>query len=344
MRGAEDMNDPILRVRNLQMHFPIGGQGFRKSTRVVKAVDDISFDISKGETLGIVGESGSGKSTMARAVLRAYDPTGGQIEFKTPDGNWQDITHLSESQMRPLRRHMQMIFQDPYSSLNARMTVLQLVSEPMVNVGITNKTEMHDRVAELLTKVGLRPEVMNRYPHAFSGGQRQRIGIARALALNPTFVAADESVSALDVSIAAQTINLLQDIQEELGLTYLFITHDLSMVAHISDRIGVMYAGQLVELAETDAFFAQPRHPYSEVLLSAIPIPDPRIAKARVHAPSQGEVADPANLPAGCAFAARCSFATDLCRAAKPDLTDAGGGHMVRCHHAAEITLKSPLS
>ena len=333
-------DDALVSVENLQMHVPIHKGWLGGKTGAVKAVDDVTFHIRQGETLGIVGESGSGKSTTARAILRAHEPTGGTIRFKGPDGNWNDITHKTDDELRELRRYMQMIFQDPYSSLNPRMTLEQLVGEPMVNHGITNRTEIRDRVAYLLRQVGLRPETMSRYPHAFSGGQRQRIGIARALALNPTFVAADESVSALDVSVAAQTINLLQDLQDELDLTYLFITHDLSMVEHISDRIGVMYAGRLVEIADTDSFFQRPRHPYSEALLSAIPIPDPRRAREKKRSVVKGEVADPANLPKGCAFAGRCPYATALCTEQQPELRQVAEGRFARCHHADELELK----
>ncbi|SDQ12570.1 oligopeptide/dipeptide ABC transporter ATP-binding protein [Pseudovibrio sp. Tun.PSC04-5.I4] len=333
-------DDALISVENLQMHFPLKKGFLGRNNGTVKAVDDVSFYIRKGETFGIVGESGSGKSTTARALLRAYEPTGGTIRFKDPDGVWHDLTNKSESEMRVLRRYMQMIFQDPYASLNPRMTLFQLVSEPLVNIGVTNRSELEDRVGYLLAKVGLRPENMVRYPHAFSGGQRQRIGIARALALNPTFIAADEAVSALDVSIAAQTINLLQDLQEQMGLTYLFITHDLSMVEHISDRIGVMYAGRLVEVADTASFFDRPLHPYSEALLSAIPIPDPKRARAKKRGLVKGEVADPANLPIGCAYASRCLHATEHCQMSNPELTETAEGRFVRCHHSADLTLQ----
>ncbi len=333
-------DDALLSADGLKMYFPVHKGLLRRHAGEVKAVDDLSLTIRKGETFGLVGESGSGKSTVARMLLRAYEPTGGTIRFRRKTGDWQDITHLQRKALRPLRQEMQMIFQDPYSSLNPRMTLAQIVSEPLTIHGVATGSEADDRVAALLRQVGLPPEVRNRYPHAFSGGQRQRIGIARALALNPSFVAADEAVSALDVSIAAQTINLLQDLQDQLGLTYLFITHDLSMVDHISDRIGVMYAGRLVEVARTDGFFAQPRHPYTEALLSAIPTPDPRRARSRKRHTVSGEVADPANLPPGCAFAPRCRFATDRCRSERPALRAMPDGHMVSCHHAEDITLE----
>ena len=329
----------LLEADNLEKHFPIHAGMLRRLIGQIRAVDGVSFTIHKGETFGLVGESGSGKSTVARLLLRAHEPTGGAINFRRADGTWQNITHLQGTDLRPLRREMQMVFQDPYSSLNPRMTVAQLVAEPLTIHGVAAGTEAEDRVAELLRLVGMRPEVMSRYPHAFSGGQRQRIGIARALSLNPSFVAADEAVSALDVSIAAQTINLLQDLQARLGLTYLFITHDLSMVKHISDRIGVMYAGRLVEVADTDSFFARPYHPYAETLFSAVPIADPRRARARHRRPVVGEVADPANLPQGCSFAPRCPYATDICRAEEPTLRPLNG-HTVSCHNAESIELK----
>ena len=329
----------LLQADHLEKHFPVHAGLMRRVAGHIRAVDGVSFTINKGETFGLVGESGSGKSTVARLLLRAYEPTGGAINFRRADGAWQNITHLQGAELRPLRREMQMVFQDPYSSLNPRMTVAQLVSEPLTIHGAATGSEADDRVAELLRLVGIRPEVMSRYPHAFSGGQRQRIGIARALALNPSFVAADEAVSALDVSIAAQTINLLQDLQAQLGLTYLFITHDLSMVKHISDRIGVMYAGRLVEVADTDSFFTRPYHPYAETLFAAVPIADPRRARTRERRPVVGEVADPSNLPTGCSFAPRCPYATDKCRAEEPELRPLNG-HTVSCHHAESIELK----
>ncbi len=335
-------DDTLLKVQDLQMHFPAEKDWCGRTTRWVKAVDEVSFTIRRGETFGIVGESGSGKSTAARAILRAYKPTGGSVRFKDPSGTWHELTDMNEDGLRPLRRHMQMIFQDPYSSLNPRMTIEQLIGEPMINQGITDATIIRDRAAELLVQVGLRPEALSRYPHAFSGGQRQRVGIARALATNPTFIAADESVSALDVSIAAQTINLMQDLQEELGLTYMFITHDLSMVEHISDRIGVMYAGRLLEVSDTDSFFARPLHPYSEALLSAIPVPDPRRARKSRGKRVKGEVPDPANLPPGCAFAQRCPYATDRCTGERPTLRHVAPGRYVRCHFADELQLEGP--
>ncbi len=333
----------LLEVRNLKKYFPIQRGLIKKTIGHVKAVDDVSFDIYQGETLGLVGESGCGKSTTARLLLRAYDPTGGDVRFRMPDGRWVDIPALEKSQLKGLWRQMQMIFQDPYSSLNPRMTLLQIIGEPLIihKIARPNSAELKERVAELLRVVGLRPEYMERYPHAFSGGQRQRIGIARALALNPSFIAADEAVSALDVSIQAQTINLLQDLQEEFDLTYLFITHDLSVVEHISDRVGVMYVGKLVELAPTQKLFLSPQHPYTEALLSAVPKPDPRLAKKRV--PLQGEVADPSNPPSGCYFHPRCQYAIDRCKSEAPHLHEVKPGHQVSCHRAEELQLTGVL-
>ncbi len=277
----------------------------------VRAVDDVSFDIRRGETLALVGESGCGKTTTSRCILRAITPTAGEILFQSDDGNVVDVATLPRERLRALRPQMQMIFQDPYSSLNPRMTILNIVGEPLLVNGVQNRQERIDRVEELLKLVGLRPEFMRRYPHAFSGGQRQRIGIARALALNPRLVVADEPVSALDVSVQAQILNLLLDLQERLGLTYLFVAHDLSVVKHLSDRVAVMYVGKIVELAERDQLFSAPKHPYTAALLSAVPKPDPR-ARAR-RQPLRGEVANPAAPPSGCYFHPRCPYAIDIC-------------------------------
>jgi oligopeptide/dipeptide ABC transporter ATP-binding protein len=331
-------DDILFSVRNLSKHFPIkGGKGGRED-RTLRAVQNVSFDIRRGETFGLVGESGSGKSTVARLLLRAYSLTEGQLLFRRNDGSVTDISAMSDKELRPVRREMQMIFQDPYSSLNPRMTLLELIGEPMVVHGYS-KPEIAKRVAELLTCVGLRPEYAQRYPHAFSGGQRQRIGIARALALSPAFIAADEAVSALDVSVAAQNINLLQDLQEQFKLTYLFITHDLGMVEHISDRIAVMYLGQIVELGDTEAMFAQPRHPYTEALLRAVPQPDPRKRSQEKRAALKGEVPDASNPPTGCAFHPRCPYATELCASTAPELRVVAG-RQVACHFAETLTLE----
>jgi peptide/nickel transport system ATP-binding protein len=286
-----------------------------------------------------VGESGSGKSTVARLMLRAYDLTDGQILFRRANNEIVDLSKLTDREMRPLRAEMQMIFQDPYSSLNPRMTLLELVGEPMVIHGVGNAGEIKDRVAQLLKVVGLRPEFINRYPHAFSGGQRQRIGIARALALNPSFIAADEAVSALDVSVAAQNINLLQDLQEQFGLTYLFITHDLGMVEHIADRVGVMYLGRLMEVAPTELLFSKPLHPYTEALMAAVPQPDPRGNRTRKRVPLKGEIANAANPPSGCSFHPRCPYAQAKCSVEVPALRTVEGGRQVRCHFAGELSL-----
>ncbi|KMW56894.1 Oligopeptide transport ATP-binding protein OppF [Candidatus Rhodobacter oscarellae] len=272
--------ETVVRVENLKMHFPTKKDWAGRVTEELKAVDDVSFVIRRGETFGLVGESGSGKSTVARSILRAYQPTGGSVQFKAPDGDYHELTALQGDKLRAMRAHMQMVFQDPYSSLNPRMTVEQLITEPLVNQGETRSGPMQERAADLLERVGLKPDMLSRYPHAFSGGQRQRIGIARALVTNPSFVVLDESVSALDVSIAAQTISLLKDLQDRLGLTYLFITHDLSMISNFADHIGVMQTGKLVETGPTEAFFANPQDPYSKRLLNAVPIPDPRRARA----------------------------------------------------------------
>ncbi|MBS1167228.1 MAG: peptide transporter ATP-binding protein, partial [Proteobacteria bacterium] len=314
--SVEPLNsETLFAVEGLSKHFGGAAKGlFQKAKPVVKAVNDVSFTITKGETFGLVGESGSGKSTVARLMLRAYDVTAGSIRFRRGDGNTVELASAGKAELQALRRQMQMIFQDPYSSLNPRMTLLELVGEPLLVHGVASGSELEDRVAELLKLVGLRPEFRGRYPHAFSGGQRQRIGIARALALNPAFIAADEAVSALDVSVAAQNINLMQDLQEQFGLTYLFITHDLSMVQHISNRIGVMYVGRLMEVSATDPMFERPLHPYTEALLSAVPQPDPKRNRGRKRIMLKGEIPDASNPPTGCAFHPRCPYAKDVCK------------------------------
>jgi peptide/nickel transport system ATP-binding protein len=303
----------------------------------VKAVDDVSFYLDEGETLGLVGESGCGKTTTSRCIMRAVEPTSGEIRFFRRDGSIVDIAHQPAGEMRELRREIQMIFQDPFSSLNPRMTLLDIVGEPLFNFGMTSRSARRDRVAELLRLVGLRAEFMPRYPHAFSGGQRQRIGIARALALNPRLVVADEPVSALDVSVQAQVLNLLADLRSKLGLAYLFVAHDLSVVRHFSHRVAVMYVGQIVEVASTAALFSHPRHPYTEVLMSAVPKPDPRARSRRILV--KGEIANPANPPSGCYFHPRCPYALDVCREKTPKLEEIVPGHYTRCHRATELTL-----
>ena len=337
-------DDVLVSVRGLKKYFPIHAGWLKRHVGDVKAIDDVSLDIRTGETLGLVGESGSGKSTVARLMLRAYELSEGQILFRRASGNVVDISALSDREMRPLRAEMQMIFQDPYSSLNPRMTLLELVGEPMVIHGNSNRGEISDRVAELLKVVGLRPEFLNRYPHAFSGGQRQRIGIARALALNPSFIAADEAVSALDVSVAAQNINLLQDLQEQFGLTYLFITHDLGMVEHIADRVGVMYLGRMMEVAPTEQLFSKPLHPYTEALMAAVPQPDPRGNRTRKRVPLKGEIANAANPPSGCSFHPRCPYAQPRCSAEVPALREVAGGRQVRCHFAEDLSLVGAIA
>jgi peptide/nickel transport system ATP-binding protein len=328
----------LLEVNDLKKHFPIQRGFLRRTMGYVKAVDGISFYIKEGETLGLVGESGCGKTTTGRCILRAIEPTSGEIMFKDEEAGWVNVRELGREELKGLRRNMQMIFQDPYSSLNPRMTLLQIVGEPLLVNKVARGKELEDRVAYLLRVVGLRPEYMRRYPHAFSGGQRQRIGVARALALNPQFIACDEPVSALDVSIQAQTLNLLQDLQEEFDLTYLFIAHDLSVIEHISDRVAVMYVGKLVEMAETEELFTNPQHPYTEALMSAVPKPDPRASKERIMLP--GEVADPANPPSGCYFHPRCRYAGEICEVEEPELREISPEHFVSCHRAEELRLR----
>ena len=329
---------PLLEVKSLQKLFPIRRGFLRRVVGHVRAVDGVTFHVERGETLALVGESGCGKTTTSRCVLRAVTPTAGQILFRTTEDVVLDVATLPKSQLRPLRRQMQMIFQDPFSSLNPRRTLLDIVAEPLVANGVGNRAERTARVAELLRLVGLRPEYMRRYPHAFSGGQRQRIGIARALALNPRLVVADEPVSALDVSVQAQILNLMLDLQQQLGLTYLFVAHDLSVVKHVSDRVAVMYVGQIVEMAETEPLFTAPRHPYTEALLSAVPKPDPRLRAQRIVL--EGEVADAAHPPSGCYFHPRCSYAIERCRVETPALEPVVPGHFVACHRARELTLR----
>jgi peptide/nickel transport system ATP-binding protein len=327
----------LLEVNNLKKYFPIRKGFLRKTVGYVRAVDDVSFYVNEGETLGLVGESGCGKTTTARCILRAIDPTAGQIHFQTQDSRQVDIAALSRAEMRPLRREIQMIFQDPFASLNPRMTLLDIVGEPLLVNGVANRRERTERVAEILGLVGLRPEYMRRYPHAFSGGQRQRIVIARALALHPRLVVADEPVSALDVSVQAQVLNLLLELQQQLHLTYLFVAHDLSVVKHISDRVAVMYVGKIVEMAPTGEIFDVPRHPYTAALLSAVPVADPRV-RSRMT-PLKGEVPSPANPPSGCYFHPRCPYVVDQCRTDPPSLEEITPKHYVSCHRARELQL-----
>ena len=327
--GAD--NDVLLEVRNLKMYFPVtSGILFGRHVSDVKAVDDISFTIKRGETLGMVGESGCGKTTAGRTILQLYKPTGGQVIF---DG--KDLSKLRRGEMRALRREMQLIFQDPYGSLNPRMPCSDIVGEPLIVHKLTSsKAEYRDRVSELLQEVGLNPAMADRYPHEFSGGQRQRIGIARALAVNPSFIVCDEPVSALDVSIQAQVINLLEELQDRLGLTYLFIAHDLSVVRHISDRVAVMYLGRIVEVADRLELYENPLHPYTKALLSAVPIPDPIIEAQRDRIVLSGDVPSPTNPPDGCVFSTRCPIAIDECRLEMPELKEVSPDHWVACIRA----------
>ena len=334
-----DQGQPLLKVAALKMHFPITRGFFNRVVGHVKAVDGVDFALGEGECLGLVGESGSGKTTVGRCILRGLDPTAGAIEFRT-NGHTVDLAAATRQELKALRRDIQLIFQDPYASLNPRMTVLDVVAEPLLCQGVRNRGEREARVRELLLRVGMKPEHMRRYPHAFSGGQRQRIGIARALALHPKLIVADEPVSALDVSVQAQVLNLLMRLQRELGLTYLLIAHDLSIVRHISDRIAVMYVGKLVELTDVDRLFVAFKHPYTEALLSAVPIADPTRQAARK--PLRGEVADPSNPPPGCLFHPRCPYAQDRCKQDLPELRETEPGHFVRCHFAEELDLNAP--
>jgi oligopeptide transport system ATP-binding protein len=324
-----DNNETLLKVDDLFMHFPIYRGVIRRQVGAVHAVDGVSFDVKRGETLGLVGESGCGKSTTGRTILQLYKPTGGNVYFEG-----SNLVELKAEEMRWMRRQMQMIFQDPYASLNPRMTVRNIVGEPLEVHNVANAREIQERVEHLLELVKLNPSFADRYPHEFSGGQRQRIGIARALALQPSFIICDEPISALDVSIQAQVVNLLEELQEQFNLTYLFIAHDLSMVRHISKRVAVMYLGIIVELAERDDLYLNPLHPYTQALLSAVPIPDPVADAKRQRTILEGDVPSPVNPPSGCRFRTRCPIAEGLCAESRPEFRELKPGHFVACHFA----------
>ncbi|MEA3344956.1 MAG: dipeptide ABC transporter ATP-binding protein [Chloroflexota bacterium] len=326
-------NQVLVEVKDLKKYFPITRGVFQRHVGDIKAVDGLSFHIRRGETLGLVGESGCGKSTTGLTILQLYQPTAGRVYFEG-----EDLTQLRGGELRHMRQRMQMIFQDPYASLNPRMTVGGIVGEPLEVHGVAQGAEKRERVHELLRLVGLNPYFVNRYPHEFSGGQRQRVGIARALALNPSFIVCDEPVSSVDVSIQAQIVNLLEDMQERFELTYLFIAHDLSMVRHISDRVAVMYLGKIVELTDRDTLYRNPLHPYTKALLSAVPIPDPVVEERRERIILKGDVPSPANPPQGCNFHTRCPVAMDICCQEEPEFREVEDGHWVACHRAAEFS------
>jgi peptide/nickel transport system ATP-binding protein len=343
-------SETLLEIRNLKMWFPRKRGMFGRSQSYVKAVDGVSLTIPRGQTIGLVGESGCGKTTVGRCVMRIYSPTEGEIVYTKQDGQTVDLAKLDAPSLRPYRQEIRMIFQDPYSSLNPRMTTYEIVSEVLKVNGLAEGIDLEDRVAELLRRVGLRPEYMRRYPHAFSGGERQRIVIARALATNPRLIVADEPISALDVSIRAQILNLMQDLQNEFGLTYLFIAHDLSVIRHICDKVNVMYVGKLVESAEATELYTHPKHPYTEALMSAVPIRNPRLRDAGRRIRLTGEIADPANPPSGCYFHPRCRYAQDRCKTAEPPLGKVMApnlaphdGHFAACHFAEELALRGAI-
>ncbi len=337
MQDPHDLK-PMLRVEGVRKYFPIERGLFRRVVGHVKAVDDVELEVREGETLGLVGESGCGKTTLGRCIVRAIEPTDGRILLRLEGEEMTDLLQLGKEELRAQRRHMQMIFQDPYSSLDPRKTVFDIIAQPLRANRLGSGQDIEDRVRQLVDLVGLNVESLIRYPHAFSGGQRQRIGIARALAPSPRIVVADEPVSALDVSVQAQILNLLQDLQEEFSLTMLFIAHDLSVVEHVSDRVAVMYVGKIVEVAETEELYLHPLHPYTEALLSAVSVPDPEQGQDHMILP--GEAADPADLPSGCHFHPRCRYAEDRCRTEEPTLIEARPGHFASCHFAGELELR----
>jgi peptide/nickel transport system ATP-binding protein len=335
---SENKKPVLLEINNLKKYFPIKKGFFKRVVGHVKAVDDVSFFINEGETLGLVGESGCGKTTTSRCILRALDPTSGEIMFRTSSGEVVNIATLPDEDMRVLRSDIQMIFQDPYASLNPRMNIFDIIGEPLFVIEQMNdREERQARVTELMQLVGLRPEYMQRFPHAFSGGQRQRNVIARALALNPRLIVADEPVSALDVSVQAQVLNLMLDLQQKLGLTYLFVAHDLSVVKHISDRVAVMYVGKIVEISPTDDLFYEPLHPYTEALMTAVPVADPRVRSAMTEL--EGDVPSPSDPPPGCYFHPRCKYAIDICSQEAPELVELRPDHFASCHRAEELNL-----
>ncbi|MGW3345656.1 ABC transporter ATP-binding protein [Nonomuraea rubra] len=331
--------EPLLKLEGLAKHFPIRSGLLGRQVGTVKAVDEVDLDIAAGTTLGLVGESGCGKTTLGRCIVRAHDPTGGRMLYRRPDGSVIDVAGLKEKELKPYRAEVRMIFQDPHSSLNPRKTLREIIGEPMRVHRYGTPDEIDQRVGELLERVGLRPEYANRYPHAFSGGQRQRVGIARALALSPRLVVADEAVSALDVSVRAQILNLLMDLQEESDLGFLFVSHDLGIIEHVADVVAVMYLGRVVEQGPTEELYARPLHPYTEALLSAVPDPDPAAKRHRERIKLLGDIADPAHVPPGCPFNPRCVYAKDECRTERPPLREVGG-RRVACHFAEELDLR----
>ncbi|WP_154792558.1 ABC transporter ATP-binding protein [Occultella kanbiaonis] len=338
--AGPDTSDVLLETRQLSKYFPITKGMWGRTSGHVKAVDRVDLQIKQGQTVGLVGESGCGKSTLGRCILRAHEPTSGEILYRRADGRVVDLAPLTERQLKPYRPDIRMVFQDPFSSLNPRMTLAEIVGEPLRVNKVVKESEVEDRVAALLTRVGLRPEYLRRYPNAFSGGERQRVGLARALALDPRLVVADEAVSALDVSVRAQILNLMRDLQTDENLTYLFISHDLGMVEYMADEVVVMYVGHVVETGPTAELYRRPHHPYTEALLSAVPNPDPNAAKRRERIVLRGEVADPSDVPSGCPFRTRCAYAQDRCETEVPSLREVAPERRVACHFSEELGLR----